>query len=322
MAPHPGTLELVTSWLEHNGVSPSSVSRTHGGGWLTIADVPVPQANVLLGASYELYYHAGRNDTILRTVGYSLPAGLHKHVQTIIPTTAFTSTRLLQQRPGIRSGEATAPNVASGEPVNMLSRRQERTIQPSVLRSMYGTSTFSPVGGNNRLGIVGFDDEHPSPTDQSIFMRLFRSDVLDETISFETINKGAGEGYRTYWANMFAQYAAALTYPIPITIYRGTGARWDPDKKNNPGPGDGMQQWLKWALDVQRSNFPQTIGLITDGIREQSLPVDYMRAVCDLFADLGAIGSTILVGSGDDGVGQPNFKKFYVNFPASCTCAL
>ena len=97
-APHPDTLELVFSWLEYNGVPPSSISTTHGGSWLTIARVPVSKANKMLGASYELYCHAWTNGTILRTAGYALPAILHMHVKTIVPTTAFTSTRLLDRK--------------------------------------------------------------------------------------------------------------------------------------------------------------------------------------------------------------------------------
>ena len=320
MAPHPDTLELVTSWLEHNGVSPSSVSTTHGGGWLTVADVPVPQANVLLDASYELYYHASRNDTILRTVGYSLPAGLHEHVQTIIPTTAFTSTRLLHQTSHLRSGGAAAPNATSGEPVNTLSRRQERRIiVPSVVRSMYGTATYHPVGGNNRLGIVGYENEYPSLSDQETFMSRFRDDAVDQTVNFEPIIRNAPGGYRTARANMFTQYAAALNYPIPITFYTGTGEQLLPSVKNQPGPGDAMQQWLKWALGKRRIN-PQTIALITQGTSENYIPPDYAKAVCLLFAKLGSTGITILVPSGDYGVGQNYFKYFYVNFPASCMC--
>src|SRR6266702_3905657 len=110
VAPHPDTLELVNSWLEHHGISLSSVSRTHGGGWLTVTNVPVSQANDLLGASYQLYRHTGTNETvtILRTVGYALPAALHAHVQAVVPTTYFNSPRMLQQTPRKRSRGETA----------------------------------------------------------------------------------------------------------------------------------------------------------------------------------------------------------------------
>ncbi|KAH8984312.1 hypothetical protein EDB92DRAFT_2106000, partial [Lactarius akahatsu] len=48
--------ELVKSWLKYHGVS-SSISMTHGGGWLTVTGVPVSQADMLLGVLYWLYWH-------------------------------------------------------------------------------------------------------------------------------------------------------------------------------------------------------------------------------------------------------------------------
>ena len=322
VSPHPDTLELVTSWLEHNGVPPFSISTTHGGGWLTVTDVPVSQANELLGASYQFYYHAGRNDTILRTAGYALPAALHVHVQTVIPTTAFTSPRILQQAPRRRSGEAAVPNSASGEPVNMLSGRQQWAIEPSVLDSLYKTEGYvPPVAANSRLGIVGHDGGYPYLMDQSLFMRNFRSDGRDETITFEPIyGPNVQKSYKSERANLFAQYAASTTYPIPITFYGVSGAGLMANGLGSvqPGAQDALQQWLKYATN-QPSN-PHTIGLISDGISETSLPPDYMLAVCRLFGRLGARGTTILVPSGDLGVGSGSTSSFRVNFPASCKC--
>ncbi|KAF8270540.1 hypothetical protein EI94DRAFT_1722494 [Lactarius quietus] len=48
-------------------------------------------ANDLLGASYQLYRHTKTNETILRTVGYSLPAALHLHVRTRAHSSAVGS---------------------------------------------------------------------------------------------------------------------------------------------------------------------------------------------------------------------------------------
>ena len=300
---------------------PSSISTTHGGGWLTVTDVPLSQANELLGASYHLYYHAGWNDTILRTDGYALPAALHVHVKTIVPTTAFTPTRLLQQTPNYSSSEAAVLNATSGEPLNMLSHRQEKLIHPSVLRELYETDTYvPPVAENSRLGIVGYDDEYPDLKDQAYFMRAYRTINRDETVTWEPINRNVNGGYPTHRANMFAQFAAAMTYPIPITFYRGTGKRLAAKGSTRviPNDDDAIHQWLKYAAG--QDNNPHTIGLISDGIREKSLPKEYLDAVCDLFEMLGARGTTVLVPSGDSGVGNALIYKFGVQFPASCTC--
>jgi subtilase family serine protease len=56
------------------------------------------------------------------------------------------------------------------------------------------------------------------------------------------------------------------------------------------------------------------------------VPLDYATEVCNLFAQLGARGSSIMFSSGDDGVGGgscltndgTDTEHFQPNFPASC----
>ena len=56
------------------------------------------------------------------------------------------------------------------------------------------------------------------------------------------------------------------------------------------------------------------------------VPPAYTDALCDLFAKLGAIGVSVITGSGDDGVGKGQcldrygYYGFQPMFPASCTC--
>ena len=294
---------------------------THGGDWLTVTDVPVSQANELLGASYQLYYHDGWNDTILRTASYALPAALHVHVKTIVPTTAFTPTRFRQQTPRRPSDEEAVLNATSGEPVNMLSHRQTKSIEPSGLRVLYQTTTYvPPVPASSRLGIVGYNSEFPDLVDQATFMHRYMTDAQEDTIHWATINPNVPRGIPSHRANMFAQYAGAIANPIPITFYMGTGVPLPntPTKLVIPSANDAFHQWLIFANDQPYN--PHTIGLMSDGHREGSLPPSYMDALCDLFKKLGARGTSVLVPSGDSGVGSDRYRNFDVNFPASCTC--
>jgi tripeptidyl-peptidase-1 len=242
VAPHPDTLKLVYSWLTYNGVPPSSISTTHGSGWLTVAGVPVSRANELLGASYQLFYHAWTNETILRTVSYALPAALHMHVKTVVPTTAFTSTRLLQQTPRSRSsGEAVqaAANVASGEPSDVLSRRDVPYVEPSSLRWQYNTFFYEPAPTNrNVLGIAGLSDQKPSPEDQLSFMNRFSAGADAAIVTVVPVNGGVNDqsppGQR---GNFDTQYSVALTYPTPV-VYYTMGGRQKISPSGEPSPGD------------------------------------------------------------------------------------
>ncbi|KAF8257577.1 subtilisin-like protein [Lactarius quietus] len=334
VAPHIDTLGLVNSWLEHNGIS-FTISATHGGGWLTVPSVPVSTANELLGASYQLYRHSGTNKTILRTIGYELPMALHAHVQTVVPTTHFSPPRILQQALLKRSKEeaVTIMNSTSREPV--LSSRNgdsgddddgnnpEDEVTVNTLRWLYETREYVPSATDKSLfAVVGFLDDVPSKTDLTLFMNEYRADTKDATFTLKQINGGPSEASKpSDEADMNVQYALGMAYPIPLVYYSvGGDLDWDPIT-NEPVKGDSSLEWLDYVLDL--SKIPQTI-TISYGNEEQTLPQEYTKVLCDLFAILGARGVSVLLSSGNDGVGEGDCKDdsgnvvFRPNFPASC----
>ncbi|KAI9441864.1 subtilisin-like protein [Lactarius indigo] len=326
VAPHPYTLELVNSWIEYNGVPPSSISITHGGSWLTLTGVPISQANELLGASYELHRHTRTNETIIRTVSYALPAVLHPHVETVAPTTFFASTHTLQQiprRPSVRAA-AAQENAASGNPVKALSSREDDlvTVTPANLRWLYKTFTYVPAATDrNKLGIAGYLNEYPNQTDLTTFMTEFREDAKAASYTVVQVNGGGyNQSQPGYEASLNVQYASAMAYPTPLVYYSNGGeTKVFPDGK--PAPGDVILEWLKYVL--QEPNVPQTIST-SYGTDEKDCPREYAKALCKLFLQLGARGVSLLFGSGDDGVGAGDCKgedgkvRFIPVFPASC----
>ena len=328
VAPHPDSLELVFSWLKYNGVPSSSISPTNGDSWLTVIGVPVSQANTLLGASYEIYYHTSTNETILRTVGYALPAALHVHVQTVAPTTAFTSTRNLQETPRSHPSReaAEAVNVTSGEPSDILSRREEPEsyTEPSFLRWLYDMPFYYPAATDrNMLGIAGFGNGNPSLIDGWWFTRRFRADAIAPTVIVVPVNGGVNfQTPASETGNLDTQYSVALTYPTPI-LYYTIGGRKQLLPSGEPELSDRYVQWLLYMIN--EPVIPQTIS-VPYSTKETDLPREYTKRLCVLFAELGARGVSVLVPSGDDGVGVGKCKnsdgdiQFYTTFPASCTC--
>ncbi|KAH9043426.1 subtilisin-like protein [Lactarius hengduanensis] len=323
VAPHTETLELVTSWLEYHGVPSSTVSMTHGGSWLTLTGVPVSQANEMLGASYQLYRPTGTNDTtILRTVGYALPAVLHTHVQTVVPTTYFASTRTRPQTPRRRSLEATR-DMASR---TVLRSRDGHEVTPPELRSLYRTATYVPVATDqNVLAIAGFMDDYPSPADLTAFMKECRTDAIDPTFRVVQVNGGGNDPNKpASEANQNVQYAQAMAYPTPLIFYSTGGEMAHDPGTNEPSPGDPWLEWINYVL--RQEDVPQTIS-ISYGFIEKGVPLEYAKKLCDLFGELGARGVSVLVTSGNDGVGQgenciaddgSGKVQFVPDFPASC----
>ncbi|KAH9041308.1 subtilisin-like protein [Lactarius pseudohatsudake] len=316
VAPHPYTLKLVETWLGHHGVSSSNVSTSHGGNWLTVTRVPVSTANELLGASYQLYRYAGTNKTILRTVGYALPAALHAHVQTVAPTTYFGSPLTSQKRAREHRGRAAAA----------LSTRDDR-VTPALLRSLYNSVTYLPAATErNVIGVTGFHGEYPGYEDLEEFMRLFRSDANDPTFLVIDINdSGYDPNKPGFEANLDMQYTQGIAWPTPHVFYSvgGLAEEFIPDSFT---PVNSNEPYLGW-LDVMTSleDVPQTIST-SYACDEQTFPPDYATSVCDLFGQLGARGVSVLFASGDEGVGGGDCKKndgsgviiFQPVFPATC----
>ena len=323
VAPHPDTLELVSSWLGHYGIPSSSISTTLGGNWLAVIGVSVSQANDILGASYQLYRHVETNDTVLRTISYSLPEALHGHIQTVVPTTYFGSPLTEGMRPRMRRSAAVEERgkAGSGEFVTVLSSREDR-VTPSSLRSLYKTGAYVPAAADrNMLGIVGYAANYPSPQDLKTFMEAYRIDGADATFTVEQVNGGGNDPSNpSTEGNLDIQYAEAMAYPTPH-IYYSTGG--------SPQTADPYIKWLKYML--RQPSIPQTISTSYGGY-EYNFPPGYAVSVCKLFLQLGARGVSVLFSSGDSGVGKGDCMikdssgnthvRFLPIFPATCTCGV
>ena len=322
--PPPDTLELVRGWLIHHGIKSSSISTALGGSWLTVTDMLVSQANQLLGASYQVYRNSKTNKTIIRTVGYSLPAVLHTHIRTVAPTTYFPSKQGIRQTPRRRPfGES--PEQAQEASGKVVMARQDPGMTPSVLRWMYKTNSFWPaVPHQNMIGVLGFDDEYPSQLDLTQFMTRYRSEAERPTFTLVQWNGGNNQSNPGHVASVGIQYTAAMTYPTMLTFYSvGGDTEWAPN--GEPIAGD---MYLEWFNNILQEPFlPRTIS-ISYGHSEMDLPVDYAWPLCELFAELGVRGVSVLVASGIDGVGAGDCindegnVQFIPEFPSSCTCGV
>ncbi|KAH8997753.1 subtilisin-like protein [Lactarius hatsudake] len=267
VSPPSGTLELVNSWLEHHGVPSSGVS--------------IIRANALLGASYQLYRHVETNETVVRTVGYALPAALHRLVQTVVPTTCFSTPHTQWQSPRKRPGGATAglKKPVSGEPVTVLLSRDDDYATPSFLRSLYKTAEYTahrcePECARD-LGIL---NEYPSPEDPG--------DVHVNGGGYDPTNP-TSEG------NLDTQYAVAMTYPTPVIFY---------------SVGQGPTGTTRLACVLVP--LPPHGGLISRG-RSAYLYSAYSASACS--SRLGDDG----VGPGDC-LADDGTVRFISNFPPTC----
>ncbi|KAH9168350.1 subtilisin-like protein [Lactarius sanguifluus] len=319
VSPHPDTIELVRSWLGHYDIPSSSTSMTLGGNWLRVVGVSVSRANRILGASYQLYQHIETNDTVLRTISYSLPEVLHWHIQTILPTTYFSSPLTEEMKPRMHF---SAVVEARGKAGSVLSSRDEDGITPSCLRSLYKTLGYVPTTTDrNALGIAGYGGQFPSPQDLALFMQEYRTDGEDATYTVTQVNGGGYDpGNPGFEANLEIQDVEAMAYPTRHIYYSTAGT------PNSP-TDDPYLCWLRYVIAQDDVDIPRTISTSYGGYK-YNIPPEYAESVCTLFGQLGLGGVSVLFSSGDRGVGDGDclfrdssgelYVQFLPIFPATC----
>ncbi|KAG6836128.1 hypothetical protein H0H93_011087 [Arthromyces matolae] len=314
---HPDSKEVINSWLEYHGVAPENISYSTGGGdWVTIR-VSVADAERMLNTKYHVYEHSASSERVVRTLSYSLPRDLHDHVDLVSPTTYFGTTRSMRATSFLEP--AHADTFEKGSELDAVPSSCNSTITISCLQNLYNTVNYKPSAKNNSLGIVGYLEEFANRADLQTFYSKYLRTAIGSNFTTVLVNNGGDdqskpgvEVFKYYrlaesnfdtnlpsQANLDIQYAAGLSYPTR-NIYYSTGGSppFFPDSENPTNTNEPYLDWLNFIL--AQSVVPQTIST-SYGDDEQTVPEDYAARVCNLFAQLGATGSTVFFSSGDFG---------------------
>ncbi|KAJ7618976.1 peptidase S8/S53 domain-containing protein [Mycena polygramma] len=306
VAPHPDSVEAVESWLQHHGISPGDAHfRSAGGEWITLR-VSVAQVERMLNTKYGVYYHAASGSSVVRTMEYSLPAELHSHIDVVTPTTYFSTFHSMRSTSFIQPHTTSDDSDSFAAEISPLAVPAScgTTITPACLRALYNTTAYVPKAtATNKIGICGYLEEFASDADLQKFLKSFRTDAVGASFKHVPVKGGLNnQSDPGVEANLDIQYAMSLSFPTP-NIYYSTG---------------GSPPFIMTTI-------PQTF-TTSYGDDEQTVPQDYATSVCNMFAQLGARGSSIMFASGDGGVGagdcrandDTNRTIFQPAFPASC----
>ncbi|EAW21651.1 S53 family peptidase [Aspergillus fischeri NRRL 181] len=292
--------DRVLSWLRSENVPAGSI-ESHGN-WVTFT-VPVSQAE-------------------LRTLAYSVPDDVHRYIQMIQPTTRFGQPVRHERQPLFQGTVASLEELAAN---------CSATITPNCLRELYGIyDTRAEPDPRNRLGVSGFLDQYARYDDFENFMRSYAPNRTDVNFTVVSINDGLNlqdSSLSSIEASLDVQYAYSLAYKALGTYYT-TGGRGpvvpEDGQDTNVSTNEPYLDQLHYLLDLSDEKLPAVLST-SYGEDEQSVPESYSNATCNLFAQLGARGVSIIFSSGDSGVGSTcitndgtNRTRFLPVFPASC----
>jgi tripeptidyl-peptidase I len=242
------------------------------------------------------------------------------------PTTFFG---LRAQRSGLRISDASASipgTIGNGAVAGCLS---DGSITPACLSNLYNfNSTINYTKG--LMGVAGFLEQYPSKEDLTKFMESYSPHNAAQTFTCLELNHNSnttcgkpgvsfdGTKAGNKEANLDVQYARSITQSIPNIYYSTFGSPpWLGTLKNTNEP---YLEFLNYLLGLNSSSLPNTIS-ISYGDDEGTVPLAYATNVCNLFSQLGVRGVSVLVASGDSGVGRGclnNQPRFSTAFPAGC----
>jgi tripeptidyl-peptidase-1 len=261
----------------------------------------------------------GSKEIVLRTLKYSLPDVLHGHVDMVQPTTFFGMRAM---RSMISNQRDFDDSILETEAESAVSGCSGTTITPKCLSNLYSFTAASSYS-NGLLGIAGFLEQWPIFSDLTTFMRSYQTqNNAAQTFTCTLVNGGtcpqdaSGAGIE---ANLDVQYARSISESIPNVFYSvGGSPPWLGSGTNTNEP---YLEFLNYLLGLDASALPNTLS-ISYGDDEATVPLSYATTVCNLFSQLGARGVSVLVASGDSGVGDTctvgGKNQFTTSFPAGC----
>ncbi|KFY07030.1 hypothetical protein V492_07509 [Pseudogymnoascus sp. VKM F-4246] len=327
LAPTDETSSTVASWLSDNGIT----SIADDGDWIVL-QTNVGTANKLLNTKFQWFRNGSGKRPVLRTLQYSVPDEIASHINFIQPTTRFGD---------IQKQKSTVHIVEDGQAVSSLKWKPSvsstvdpacnTSITPTCLLQLYNVHYKGDPKSGSKIGYASFLEEYARYSDLEKFEDTYAKYAVGQNFTVVQYHGGLNDQNSTAdsgEANLDNQYALGLGYPNPVTEYSVGGRGFLIPDGDSPTPDDNTNEpyldFLLALLKLPNNKIPQVIS-ISYGENEQEIPVPYAKQVCQLFAQLGARGTSVLFSSGDSGTGTwclsndgKNTTKFQPQFPASC----
>ncbi|KAJ7883135.1 Pro-kumamolisin, activation domain-containing protein [Mycena leptocephala] len=282
VAPTTNTVSRVTSWLSSNNLTATRISPA--GEWIAV-NMTVSQANALLAADFSTFQKDGANQTVVRTLSYSIPSALKTSIDWVHPTTRFISESAFVNK-------TSTPTSARG-PTSSMSISHDCRIKsswtPRCLQELYGIPSTAAKQTANVFGVSGFFDGFANKRDLQVSHYALTPNIFLVMSVDSGINNQLPAGAGLFVAQDI-QYAIGLTTGVPVTSF--------PQAHNRV---------------VGSSELPVVIGTSASNRTQQ---------LSNAYAQLAARGVSYIIQTGIFVAGgvpfQPDCTLFDPPFPVSC----
>ncbi|KAH7067243.1 peptidase S8/S53 domain-containing protein [Paraphoma chrysanthemicola] len=321
LLPSADSTSAVSAWLEAAGINNAELDAD----WITIKTT-VGVANKMLDTQFSWFISSEKTPRrALRTLEYSVPEDVAEHINLVQPTTRFAAIRANHDTVSEVMAVQIASNAAN------VTVNCDLGITPACLKRLYQINYTPDANSGSKVAFASYLEEYARYNDLALFEKNILPEAVGQNFSVVQYNGGlnaqnssddSGE------ANLDLQYIVGTSSPLPVTEF-STGGRgpWVADL-DQPDEADSANEpyleFLQGVLKMDQKDLPQVIST-SYGENEQSVPKSYALTVCNLFAQLGSRGVSVIFSSGDSGVGSAcqsndgkNTTKFQPQYPAAC----
>lgn len=318
----------------------------------------------LLQCEYFKFQNVHDGSLLIRTTNWSIPQSLTPFIDVIEPTSSFFRPKPSSKYGGppppeweqqgrlpthaelseediLERGHLDIPSIDELPPnPTVMDACNRLAVSPLCLRVLYGTLDYKTQSiSTNSMGVVNFLGNNNNRSDIRRYLDLYRPDAAaaGAAEAFETVLLAGAEDQQTpntkeqFDRHMGLEGALdvetilGVGYPTPLKTWNVGGQppfQASVNKVHNAN--EPYMEWLDHLLEQE--NLPSVIS-VSYADEEQTVPKAYAQRVCTAFAQLGARGVSVIVASGDEGVGKDgtcvtndgkNTPRFMPAFPASC----
>lgn len=322
LKPREESATAVLDWLKESGIHTRDI--TINGEWISFV-APVKRAEEMMSTTFKTYEsNVRRNLRKVRSLGYSVPKDVRRHIDMVYPITRFGE--LQPERNHILTQGAAVSSVAAKASCNS-------TVTPECLASLYKFDKYKPdPKAKTTIGVNGFLEQYARYADFQQFAKSFAPKAVGTNFSYALVAGGLNDqnsANDSVEANLDIQYTAGLVAPDIKTTFFSTAGRGtlvpdldQPDKDSNQN--EPYLEFFMHLLELSDAELPSVLST-SYGESEQSVEAPYARKVCDMIGQLGTRGVSVIFSSGDTGPGSAcqtndgkNTTRFAAIFPASC----
>lgn len=244
----------------------------------------------MLAANFSVFSSMAIGSTTVRTISYSVPSDLAEHIDLIHPTIAFPV--LNGAKPAvIRLADSTALKTFDHSSACALVT-EFGMMTPACLQHLYGIPATPATVSSNGIAVTEFEKQYAQAADLHSFLQHARPDMNPGT-NYTVISIDGGENPQEpkeaiYEADLDLQYAAGLATGVPVTV-------------TIDGAVDGLTAFLNTGFTLLGlESPPQVVSTSWDG-DEDEFPPSHAVYLCNVYAQLGARGVSMIFASGDGG---------------------